>query len=413
MQTVPYLRHLVAFFRNELKLKNGKVTAHKAPIPETIELTVSTAPVSPTEPDKSFSSEAKWRYNLDALEEMLKEPVPTATTKQNETGQNCTYESLNRVDPKEVRNRIKELNHIPVLKAVSQGFQLASRSVDADLNELSVFVRRDPGLNTKILRMVNSPFFQMETNVTDIEHAMILLGLDRIRFMAQTLGTVNELNRCSTGFDLRHLWSHSFSCGLLAEHLSQQLDLPDLVHAYSAGLLHDVGKIILSSMYPGEYRAILRMSHKRGFNLNAAECHLFGCDHEEAGGLFSETQNLPVAITRAMQHHGDPLAAPEEERDTAVILFLANHFAKEYHLGFSGNSRQATKEELITSMRCLSSRSQDHCPDVDSVLVRISQLDESVFRAVPGIQKEVDELLRVTFGRSLPSSAHSPIPFKI
>ncbi|MEX0322097.1 MAG: HDOD domain-containing protein [Puniceicoccaceae bacterium] len=412
IRKVPFLRHIVAIFGGGQKASEVPARAKSAETVAPAHLPAVESPPEPP-PERSFSAEAKWRYNLGAMQDMLKERLPEKDTLfPGQTGQAIDYDSFEPVDPQEVRERISELNHIPVLKTVSQSFQLASRSTNADLKELSEIVRRDPGLNTKILRMINSSFFQIESKVTDIEHAMILLGLDRIRFMAQTLGTVNELNRCSTGFDLRHLWSHSFSCGLLAEHLAQQLDLPDLVHAYSAGLMHDVGKIILSSTYPEEYRKILKMGYAKGFNLNAAERRVFGCDHEEAGGLFAEVQKLPPAITQAMRYHGNPKDAPEEERDTAAILFLANHYAKEYHLGFSGSSKQATKGELTSTVRCLSSRLLDHCPE-DEVNIRMSLLEESVYGAIPGVQQEVDELLLVTFGRSLPSNAHSPIPFKI
>lgn len=357
-------------------------------------------PPAPAAAFPQLPRELAWRYNLDALEEMLGETGLPAT---REAAQALPLDSLPALQPIEVRERIHTLNHIPVLKSVSQSFQLASRSRHTSLSELGVLVRRDPGLHTKILRMINSSFFRLETEVTDIEHAMVLLGLDRIRFMAQTLGAVSELNRMSAGFDLRHLWSHSFSCGMIAEHLVNALELPELVHAYSAGLLHDVGKIILASLYPEPYRALLRLSQGPEFDLGAAERRVFGCDHEQAGAIFAEAQKLPHAIAAAMAHHSRPAAAPEAERETAVILFLANVFAKRSHLGFSGNPAQVEEAALLDALALLPVSAADPAG-------QLFRLQASVTEALPVIRQEVEDLLRLTFGRSLP---HTPIPLEI
>ena len=356
------------------------------------------------QPEQDPPFEAHWRYNLQALEEMLSEHVaPFPSSAPGSFAEIFPgLRDLPRPHPETVRDRIQSLNHIPVLRSVSQSFQIASRSQHANLTELAVLVRRDPGLHAKVLRMINSSFFRLESEVTDIEHAMVLLGLDRIRFLAQTLGAVSELNELVSGFDLRHLWSHSFACGLLAELLTNLLRLPDLPHAYSAGLLHDVGKILLSSEFPDSYRSLLRLSHVSDFQLNRAEREVFGCDHETAGRLFGEEQKLPRAIINAMAYHSDPRSAPEEERDTAAILFLANDFSKRHHLGFSGSPQWAEDEEVLACLSLLSSRPLDRWDGESAQLRMLEDLRDSVDRAIPEIRRELDDLLKLTFGRSAP-----------
>jgi len=347
-----------------------------------------------------YSAESRWRYNLKALEEMLSENL------EGDFGPDrAEAESMKlpmRLNPVVVREKIHGLNQIPVLKSVSRNFQLASRSQHASLSELGMMVRQDPGLHTKILRMINSSFFRIENEVTDVEHAMVLLGLDRIRFLAQSLGAVKELNEISAGFDLRHLWSHSFACGLLAEHLVRKLGLPDLPHAYSAGLLHDVGKIILSSLFPEAYRSLLRSSHEADFDLNAMESCVFGCDHEEAGSRFAEAQKLARPILEAMSHHSEPELACPEERDMVCILFLANDFAKRHHLGFSGNPVLAPDEKVLQCLGSLSSRPFSPAAGEADRQAFLNQLRASIAFSLPGIEREVDDLLRMTFGKSAP-----------
>ncbi|MFO7724508.1 MAG: HDOD domain-containing protein [Oceanipulchritudo sp.] len=359
--------------------------AHHGPEPETF---------------PEYSAEATWRYNLKALEEMLSENLEEGD--DITTRENAPVNMPSRLDRVAVQEKIHGLNQIPILKSVSRNFQLASRSQHASLSELGMMVRQDPGLHTKILRMVNSSLFRIESEITDVEHAMVLLGLDRIRFLAQSLGAVKELNEISAGFDLRHLWSHSFACGLLAEDLVRKLGLPDLPHAYSAGLLHDVGKIILSSLFPETYRCLLRSSHEADFDLNAMESCVFGCDHEEAGRRFAEAQKLPRPILEAMSHHSEPELASPEERDMVCILFLANDFAKRHHLGFSGNPALAADEKVLQCLGSLSSPPFSPAGGEADGQAFLNQLRASIAFSLPGIEREVDDLLRMTFGKSAP-----------
>ena len=387
---------ILALFK-KLSRRSGEVApkTSRESIPE------KKQPLSVPEPEAfpEYSAESRWRYNLKALEEILSESFgEDEDWARQGTGSLTMSAPLN---PVAVREKIDGLNQIPVLKSVSRNFQLASRSQHANLSELGTMVRQDPGLHTKILRMVNSSFFRIENEVTDVEHAMVLLGLDRIRFLAQSLGAVKELNEISAGFDLRHLWSHSFACGLLAEHLARNLGLPDLPHAYSAGLLHDVGKIILSSLFPEAYRSLLRSSFEADFNLNAMEIRIFGCDHEEAGRRFAEVQKLPRPIIEAMSHHSEPALAPPEERDMVCVLFLANDFAKRHHLGFSGNPSLASDEIILQGLGSLSSLSVVPANEAEG-LAFLNRLRASIAFSVTRIEREVDDLLRITFGKSAP-----------
>lgn len=394
---------IASFLRARHPFRTGRSPApaaanrRRASVPARVTGTPRTTPA--VSPFPELSADSGWRYNLSALEEMLDEPVQPGRLPDG-----SLKPSIPAEDPVRVAGQIKELTHIPVLKSVSRNFQMASRSTEASLEELAQLVAQDPGLHTKILRMVNSAFFRFEREITDIEHAMVLLGLDRIRFLAQTLGAVKELNSFSAGFDLRHLWSHSFACGLLAEELARLLNLTELDHAYSAGLLHDVGKIILSSLYPDSYRALLRQSHGPGFNLSRAEGRIFGHDHEAAGRLFAESQKLPQAIIEAMSHHGSPVAAPDGERDTVCVLFLANDFAKRLCLGFSGNPVMASDADLIDALAMLSSPPPGSEAGGVGGERALSRIRDGVGRALPAIRRQVDDLLLLTFGRKAPDS---------
>lgn len=350
-----------------------------------------------------LEGETLWRYQFSALAEMLIEQHTAQTTKAIELFED-PYADLPNLDFSEVRERVVGLRQIPVLKSIARSFQMASRSQQADLLELGDLVRRDPGLHAKILRMVNSSFFALEGEVGDIEHAMILLGINRIRLMAQSLGAVQELNQIATGFDLRHLWSHSFACGLMAEQLARITGWDDQVHAYSAGLMHDVGKIILSSQFPDTYRVVLRASLRKGFDLKIAEQRVFGMDHEQAGFLFANQQNLPEEIQYAMAFHSLPEAAPLEHRHSANLMLLANHFAKVNGLGFSGNPVLCDDGRLGASIAMLRGKDSVAPVDAEASQVMLDRTTAELGGLLPKLVKDVDELVRITFGRSAPAA---------
>jgi putative nucleotidyltransferase with HDIG domain len=346
-------------------------------------------------PDNS----ASWKYHFAALEEMLQQPVKQSVPRDQLAHSEWRCD-LPRLNPEEVHTAITGMRQIPVLKSIARSFQMASRSQFADLMELADLVRRDPGLNGKILRMVNSSFFALESEIADIEHAMVLLGINRIRLMAQSLGTVQELNQIATGFDLRHLWSHSFACGLMAEAVAQVLGWEDQVHGYSAGLMHDVGKILLSAQFPDAYRQLLCSSIDEGFVLLEAERHVFGMTHAQAGDVFAKEQKLPEEIRAAMAYHDTPDQAPADHAATAHLVFLSNYLSKRHGFGFSGNAGLATDEQLGASAATLCRLAGASVPRGTD---EWQWIHGQLAGRLPKLAENVDELVRITFGRSAPA----------
>lgn len=344
--------------------------------------------------------------SFSALAEMLDEAKPLGAVDEREEQPRGRLEVMERLERVRVEAALTGVPNVPVLKSVAMNSQLATRSEKANLEDLGDMVRRDPGLHTKILRMVNSSLFAVANEVVSIEHAMVLLGLKRMRYMAQSLSAVQELSQLSSAFDLRHLWSHSFACGLLADQLARLLHLGENPHVYSAGLLHDIGKILLSSCYPDAYREILRCSGGADFDLAMAERWVFGMDHEEAGGIFGKVQQLPKPILAVIAHHGRPEEAPENEREGVALLYLANHYAKVHGFGFSGNPAGTGRGDLINCLRLLPEAAFPGRQAENDWEEKLASVEVEVERLLLELFKEVDELVRLTFGRAAPW-AHS------
>lgn len=231
--------------------------------------------------------------------------------------------------------KLRQLRQIPALQSLAQGFLRAAARSDGSIEEIVAAVERDPALCVRVLRMANSAFVNPEQKITDIATAVQMLGLRRVNTLTHALFTLREARSPAGGVDWRHLWIHALATAALAEELEQQLGRRADPQLYLAALLHDVGKIVLSTVAPETYRAIMDRAWAGEGRLDALEQDGFGLGHAEAGVVFARQCGLPDEVVAAIGHHGDPARA-DRHRLLVALVSLANHLAKLYGLGFSG-----------------------------------------------------------------------------
>jgi putative nucleotidyltransferase with HDIG domain len=137
------------------------------------------------------------------------------------------------------------------------------------------------------------------------------------------------------GFDWRHLWVHALATAAIAEELEEKLRARGNSQIYLAALLHDVGKIVLSTLAPDDYREVLVAAWNENGRLEELERARLGVDHREAGTIFARHNNLPEVVLTAIAHHNEPARAESHQFEVALIA-LANYLSKAHGLGFSG-----------------------------------------------------------------------------
>jgi putative nucleotidyltransferase with HDIG domain len=162
-----------------------------------------------------------------------------------------------------------------------------------------------------------------------------MLGVRRVRQVAQALFTLRGANRVADGFDWRHLWVHALATAAIAEELEERLRASGNSQIYLAALLHDVGKIVLSTLAPDDYREVLVAAWNEQGRLEELERAKLGVDHREAGVIFARHNGLPEIVLGAIAHHNEPARAESHPFEVALIG-LANYLSKAHGLGFSG-----------------------------------------------------------------------------
>ncbi len=230
---------------------------------------------------------------------------------------------------------LRNLRQIPALQSLLRGFQRTMSRTDVAVDEVVTAIGRDAGLCVRVLRLANAVTVGAEQRVDDLATAVQLLGVVRVRKAAQAVFTLRDANRVAEGFDWRHLWVHALATAAIAEELERRLRPARDSQIHFAALLHDVGKIVLSTLAPEDYREVLMRAWNAGGRLEELERERLGVDHREAGLIFARENGLPEIVAQAIAHHAEPAAAEAHGCEVALIA-LANFLSKAHGLGFSG-----------------------------------------------------------------------------
>ena len=176
---------------------------------------------------------------------------------------------------------------------------------DVEIRELVSLISSDPAFSAQILRVANSPLFGFRSQIDSLQAALVVLGLRRVRALTMTVATANHMKAALQVEELSRCWRHMLACALLTEELARACSTFE-ERAYTAGLLHDVGRLGLLLAYPTEYAELLRNADRNALELLDCEKESLGMDHCEAGRMLAEHWNLPPDFQIIAARHHDP-----------------------------------------------------------------------------------------------------------
>jgi len=190
---------------------------------------------------------------------------------------------------------------------------------DVEIRELVALISADPAFSAQILRVANSPLFGFRAQIDSLQSALVVLGLRRVRALTMTVATANHMKAVLRIEELSRCWRHMLACALLTDELARSCSAFE-DRAYTAGLLHDVGRLGLLLAYPKEYAELLRNAGRNALELLDCEREALGMDHCEAGRLLSVQWNLPPDFRTVACRHHDPQANATVDLLTLVHL---------------------------------------------------------------------------------------------
>ncbi len=222
--------------------------------------------------------------------------------------------------PLSLEDVLADIRKLPSLPAVVSEL---IRTLDNELTEVEQIaegIAKDQSLAARALRVANSPFYGVQHKVASIHEAIVILGFRAVGSLVMAASVTNYFPAPMGGiFDPVSYWRHGIGAAICARALAREVGL-DTEAAFSAGLLHDIGVLMLLTTRAEHYARVFEARQHRDCTLAAAERDVLGFDHAEAGAALAARWQLPDEIVRAVaQHH-----APEPGRDASAAATLAD-----------------------------------------------------------------------------------------
>jgi putative nucleotidyltransferase with HDIG domain len=208
------------------------------------------------------------------------------------------------------------LDELPPFPWVAKRLMATVSKEDVDIHEVGKLIAAEPVFATRVLQLANSPLFALERQVRTISHAIILLGLDRVKAITFTRALEDFVTPALKIKALRACWQNCLATALLAEKLARAARM-DADFAYVAGLLRDIGRLALLVKYPEPYSNLLAVSGEQQFDLLMMERELFDIDHCEAGTWLMQQLPFPPELEDIIANHHKDL-----DHDTFRMLNL-------------------------------------------------------------------------------------------
>ncbi|MCH8156269.1 MAG: HDOD domain-containing protein [Nitrospinae bacterium] len=203
---------------------------------------------------------------------------------------------------------------------------------DFSFEEVGEIITMDASLSARILRIVNSAFYCFDSKIESIPHALSVIGIEELQQLVLATSVMKQFQGIPRDLiDMESYWKHSVACGLAARSIASLMQENNPERFFIAGLLHDVGRLVMCIKAPDLFSQAMSYSRKSGDRLQRSEAKVFGFDHGEVGGMLLKSWNLPTSLQEPAAYHHRPTQAPNHVLEASVTN-LANGIAHSMEL---------------------------------------------------------------------------------
>jgi len=256
---------------------------------------------------------------------------------------------------------VSKIDTLPSLPSVYLELLSELRRSDASVRRVADLVGHDVAMTAKVLQLVNSSFFGLAVHVHDVHHAASLLGLNALKPLVLSAGVFRQLEESRVPAALaEQVLEHSLAVGCLAKKLAEieGLSREEIDNALLAGILHDIGKLVLADHFGHNYALVCVAAERARLPLLEAELDQFAASHADVGGYLLGLWGLPQDLIEAVALHHDPRSHETARFTPLSAVHAANalvHAAAVYDDAVDGNELVAPKldRQYLTQIRCL------------------------------------------------------------
>ncbi|MBQ7611769.1 MAG: HDOD domain-containing protein [Spirochaetaceae bacterium] len=221
---------------------------------------------------------------------------------------------------------VKQINEIPQFPEKILQLQKMINDTDSTISDIARTISADVGITADLLKLVNSAAFGLKQKCNNIAEAVKLIGIRGISNLLYSIGTVNVFAEIGNEDEQNSLWEHAYKCAYFSYNLARVLRLHSVIDdAYVCGLLHDIGKLVFSGLYPNTLQILYKIQKKRNIPQNIINAITSGIQHAEIGARLTEKWSFPSQITQAILYHHNIDDVDEQYLHITATVSLANY----------------------------------------------------------------------------------------
>jgi putative nucleotidyltransferase with HDIG domain len=228
--------------------------------------------------------------------------------------------------------RLRALDSLPTLPVVALQIGEVVHSKNASVTHVAEVLRGDPATSAKLLRLVNSPYFGIPGGVSDVARAIPFVGFHTLYQLVLSISVLETLRIGASGLDPRLLWTHSLTVATAARELAQEIRYSDPGACFTAGLLHDMGKIALAKIEPERIAATCASVRGEGLPQEVAEKRHGLIPHERVGARLARQWKFPATLATPIEYHHAIYRVEVRERLAPHLRTLTEIVAVADHL---------------------------------------------------------------------------------
>jgi len=268
------------------------------------------------------------------------------------------------VEPTELRARVEQTTNIATVPHIVAKLGAMVNSPSASTVDIAEEVGKDQVLSAKVLKLVNSGFCGFRKPIATIRHALVLLGLDVVRTLVLSASIIDvfaEMTRSLEG-----LWEHSLGTARASHGIAAHLQMPNPEELAVAGLLHDIGKLIIAECFPEQTIDIRRVVAERDCLQIEAERDVLGVTHQEVGMWLLKKWQIPAQLVYPVAYHNN-FHPRRDFADRTAVVHLADILCRAKGIGYPGDRRIPSIHPEAWALLDLSMRDVDRiCLQLDA-----------------------------------------------
>jgi len=216
----------------------------------------------------------------------------------------------------------------------------------SSISDFAQQIELDPALTVRLLKIVNSPYYNFPSKVETISTAVSIIGTQDLRDLVLTTSLVSSFKGLNNPLcTMENFWRHSVYCGVIARKLAECMREPNPERFFTAGLLHDIGSMIFYQSFPEQSNTILQRAIQNEIPIQRAEEDAFGFTSADVGAELIKSWNLPTMLEETTKYHNIPEQAEIFPLETTVV-HIANQLANLIDMGSNRLQRNADIEEV-------------------------------------------------------------------